>query len=126
MCPLPRRYDSSIYQAAYIQCLPLRIKIDCGIRSITVGNTLCCLVVKTAVRNVSLETTTLLRPKQLGLCNLLSWEAVASGVRADVCHLIHDRALIKLDFKKAFNLVRRDVLYQSCPKVRSFRPSVHH
>nr|XP_053643562.1 uncharacterized protein LOC128696353 [Cherax quadricarinatus] len=90
-------------------------------RPIAVGNTLRRLVAKAAVRNIRLEAASLLQPHQLGFGVLQGSEAAAHAARDYIRDLPEDKAVVKLDFRNAFNIVKRDAVL---PAVRDWFPSL--
>src|SRR5208283_1894176 len=95
-------------------------KKDGGLRPIAVGNTLRRLAGKIISRRLMVSMGDLLRPRQVGYGTRGGAEAVVHLTRA----FIHtegavERVLLKLDFRNAFNTIRRDVLLQ---RVKSYIP----
>ncbi|KAK8720595.1 hypothetical protein OTU49_013221 [Cherax quadricarinatus] len=85
-------------------------KKDGGIRPIAVGNTLRRLVSKAAVRSIRAQAAMMLQPNQLGFGVSQGSEAAVHATRAYINNLPEDNAVVKLDFKNAFNLLKRDVV----------------
>ena len=79
-------------------------KKDGGIRPIAVSCTLRRLVAKIAVSKVREELASLLAPWQLGVCIKGGAEAAVHTARM----YAGDHWIVKLDFKNAFNSLRRD------------------
>ena len=89
-----------------------------GIRPIAIGCTLRRLAAKVAGNKVLNEMAALLSPCQLGY-------GVGKGAEA-IKSLDSSRVLIKLDFKNAFNSVRRDKMLKAVPQLApSIFPFVH-
>lgn len=84
-----------------------------GIRPIAVGSTLRRLVAKTASMAVMEEMGNLLAPLQLGYGTPLGGEAAAHASRKYLHNLPSDHVLLKLDFKNAFNSIRRDKMLEA-------------
>lgn len=74
------------------------------------GNSLRRLVAKAAARAVSQAAADMLKPKQLGFGIPQGCEAASHAARAYIANITGEKALIKLDFKNAFNLVRREAV----------------
>ena len=79
-----------------------------GFRPIAVGSTLRRLVAKVASGAVRAEMSALLAPTQLGFGVREGVEAAIHAARQYLHLLPQDYAIIKLDFRNAFNSVRRD------------------
>ena len=88
-------------------------KKDGGMRPIAVGLSLRRLVAKAACRIVSERCAAFLKPRQLGVGVKGGAEAVVHGARRYLDNLSSSHVLVKLDFKNAFNSVRRDVLREA-------------
>ena len=88
-------------------------KKDGGVRPIAVGCTLRRLIAKTASLRVLERMGSMLAPLQLGYGTLLGSEATVHAARQFVDCLSQDQVFLKLDFKNAFNSVRRDKVLQS-------------
>ena len=88
-------------------------KRDGGVRPIAVGSTLRRLVAKVAVQLVSDDMTTILAPRQLGFGVKGGAEAAVHAARSYLNHLDSDSAMVKLDFRNAFNTVRRDRMLEA-------------
>lgn len=95
-----------------------------GIRPIAVGNTLRRLVARAAVRSIRTEAATMLQPNQLGFGVPQGCEAAAHAARAYISSLTEDQAVVKLDFKNAFNSVKREAILtavqEHCPSILPF------
>ena len=81
------------------------VKRDEGVSPVAVGCTLRRLVAKVASNRVRDDMALLFEPRQLGYGIKRGAEAAA---RLFLCTLIADHVVVKLDFKNAFNSVRRD------------------
>jgi hypothetical protein len=88
-------------------------KKDGGIRPIAVGNTLRRLVGKCAAHAVQDVVLAQVRPAQLGYGVQHGAEATVHAVRQFTAVDTTPRVLLKLDFKNAFNSVRRDVVLKA-------------
>ena len=88
-------------------------KKDGGVRPIAVGCTLRRMVAKVASRTVLERMGSLLAPLQLGFGTPLGAEAAAHSARVYLHHLIPDHVLLKLDFRNAFNSIRRDKMLEA-------------
>ena len=82
-------------------------------RPIAVGCTLRRLAAKVASNKALEDTATLLAPHQLGYGVKGGAEAAVHSARLFLRNLKPDQALLKLDFKNAFNSVRRDKMLSS-------------
>ena len=91
------------------------------VRPIAVGCTLRRLVAKTASTAIMKRLGSLLAPLQLGYGTLLGAEAAAHSARLYLADLPLDYVLLKLDFKNAFNSVRRDKTLEAA---RQFAPEI--
>ena len=103
--------------------IPLKKK-DGEIRPIAVGQTLRCLVAKCLSRRVAVTVGADLVPLQLGCGVPLGCEAAAHATCQYLHHMPQDHLLLKLDFRNAFNSIRRDkmleALQQYIPDLSSF------
>ena len=103
-----------------------------GVRPIAVGCCLRRLAAKVACRRVVKDMALLLSPRQLGVGVQGGVEATIHAAREYISSLNTDDhdALIKLDFKNAFNTLRRDRMLHSvkdlCPDIFPFVFSVYH
>ncbi len=88
-------------------------KKDGGVRLIAVGCTLHRLVAKMAGNAVMQRMGSLLAPLQLGYGTPLGAEAAAHSARVYLEDLPDDNVLFKLDFKNAFNSIRRDKMLEA-------------
>ena len=90
------------------------------------GCTLRRLVAKNAVSKVVNDATNLLAPRQLGYGISGGVEAAVHATRRYLNQLQTDKALIKLDFRNAFNSVRRDKMLEAVQDlIPSIYPFVH-
>ena len=97
-----------------------------GVRPIAVGCTLRRLVAKIAGNKVMEEATDLLAPRQLGYGVSGGAEAAVHAARIYLGQLQDDHALVKLDFRNAFNSVHRDKMLEAVEGlVPSIYPFVH-
>ena len=86
-------------------------KPDNGVRPIAVGFSLRRMASKMLMCKVTGKCETLLRPHQLGVGTPKGAEAAVHAIRAYIkSPNISDKVLLKIDFKNAFNQVRRDVI----------------
>ena len=88
---------------------------------IAVGGTLCRLIAKVAVMKVSEEIGALLAPVQLGYGVKEGSEAAVHAF-AQYMRRLGSNCVLKLDFKKAFNSIRRDKVLEA---VQSFAPIIY-
>ena len=79
-----------------------------GIRPITVGHTLRRLAAKCASSVILPSLGNLLAPLQLGCGTPVGCEAVVHAARQFIHNSISGQTLLKLDFKNAFNCLRRN------------------
>ena len=87
-------------------------KKEGGIRPIAVGCTLRRMIAKAACKAVSAKMVPNLQPVQIGFGIPRATEAAAHAARAYIDGLQPGEGVMKLDFKNAFNMVRRDVMFQ--------------
>ena len=83
-------------------------KKDGGVRPIVVGCTLRRLAAKVASGKVLEDMGALLTPRQLGFGVKGGVEAAVHSARLYLCNLKPEQVLLKLDFRNAFNSLRRD------------------
>ena len=83
-------------------------KADGGIRPIAVGCTLRRLVAKCACNSLKQTMAALLAPHQLGFGVPLGAEAAVHASRVYLQDMLDCHLLLKLDFRNAFNRLRRD------------------
>ena len=88
-------------------------KKEGGIRPIAVGCTLRRLAAKVAGSKVMEEMGSLLAPRQLGYGIKWGAEAAVYAARQYIRNLNSNGVLLKLDFKNAFNSVRRDRMLEA-------------
>ena len=88
-------------------------KGDGGVRPIAVGFTLRRLVAKCLCCKVQREMTELLSPLQLGFRISGGMEAAIHAARLFIAESSPTSCLLKVDFKNAFNTLRRDRMLQS-------------
>ena len=101
-------------------------KKDGGVRPIAVGCTLRRLIAKLAGRKVMEEMGELLLPRQLGYGVRGGAEAAVHAARLYLQDLDPDKAILKLDFKNAFNSIHRDkVLAAVLDHVQGLYPFLH-
>ena len=104
-------------------------KNDGGVRPIAVGNSLRRLVAKVASARVVSEMSDLLAPRQLGFGVQGGAEAAVHAARLYLANLNPGAALLKLDFKNAFNSIRRDKMLLAvldlCPSLFRFVHSAY-
>ena len=89
-----------------------------GVSPIGVGYTLRCLVSKVASTAVLEQMGLLLASLQLGFGMSMGAEAAAHAARTYLHHLPPDHILVKLDFKNAFNIIRRDKMLEAVRESR--------
>ena len=83
-------------------------KTDGGVRPIAVGCTLRRVAAKCASNNMKQAMAALLAPHQLGYGTPLGAEAAVHASRIYLQNMQEHHLLLKLDFKNAFNCLRRD------------------
>ena len=83
-------------------------KRDGGIRPIAIGCTLRRLVAKCVCSSVSEEMSAFLSPAQIGFGTPLGAEAAVHAGRTYLAGLKDGKLLLKLDFRNAFNRIRRN------------------
>ena len=105
---LEGRTPSSIRPFFFGANLTALLKKDGGIRPIAVSCTLRRLVAKIAASKVREELTSLLAPRQLGFGIKGGAEAAVHAARMYAGDLDDNHWIVKLDFKNAFNSLRRD------------------
>ena len=93
-----------------------------GVRPIAVGCTLRRLVSKIAGRRVREDMATLLSPRQLGYGVRGGSEAAVHAARKYLNDLPDEHAMVKLDFRNAFNSLRRDKMLEA---VRDLAPEIY-
>ena len=101
-------------------------KTDGGVRPIAVGCTLRRLAAKCASNNVKQAMAALLAPHQLGYGTPLGAEAAVHASRIYLQNMQEHHLLLKLDFKNAFNCLRRDkMLAAVSEKAPELFPFIH-
>ncbi len=110
-----------IRQVFFGASLTALTKKDGGICPIAVGCTLRRVVAKMASRSVMQRMGSLLAPLQLGYGTPLGVEVAAHSARLYLSNLPSDQVLLKLDFKNAFNSVRRGMMLES---IEEFAPEL--
>ena len=87
-------------------------KPDGGVRPIAIGNTLRCMVAKAVSRLMFDTFGNKLRPVQLGCGTKAGCEAAVNAARTYLKNASESkpRILLKMDFRNAFNTLRRDKL----------------
>ena len=83
------------------------------VRPIAVGLALRRLAAKVACRSVSEQCAAFLKPCQLGVGVKGGAEALAHGARRFLDCMPSSHVFVKLDFKNAFNSVRRDIVREA-------------
>ena len=94
-----------------------------GIRPIAVGSTLRRLVAKAASAIMKTKMSALLAPTQLGFGIKGGVDAAIHAARYYLHHLTPHHAVVKLDFRNAFNSVRRDKMLNA---VLDLAPELFH
>ena len=94
-----------------------------GIRPIAVGSTLRRLVAKAASAIMKSKMSALLAPTQLGFGIKGGVDAAIHAARYYLHHLTPHHAVVKLDFRNAFNSVRRDKMLNA---VLDLAPELFH
>ena len=103
----------------------LRKKLG-GVRPIAVGCTLRRLAAKCASALVRKELPELLAPRQLGFGVPLGVDAAVHAARAYLRDLHSDQVIMKVDFKNAFNSIRRDKMLLAVEEfIPELLPFVH-
>ena len=97
-------------------------KSDGGVRPIAVGCTLRRLVAKVAGRKIMEEMGELLAPRQLGYGVGGGSEAAVHAARIYLRYLGPGKAVVKLDFRNAFNTIHRDKMLSA---VLEHAPCLH-
>ena len=101
-------------------------KKDEGVRPIAVGCTQRRLVAKCASFSVKENMAKLLIPLQLGFGVKRGAEGAVHAAHHFLQSLEHDQLLLKLDFRNAFNFLRRDKMRQAVQELASsLLPFVH-
>ena len=118
---LEGRAPSSITPYFFGANLTALQKKDGGVRPIAVGCTLRRLAAKVAGSKMMEEMGELLAPRQLGYGVRGGAEAAVHAARLYLLDLDPTKAVLKLDFKNAFNSIRRDKLLEA---VRELAPGL--
>ena len=105
---LEGRTPSFVRQVFFGANLIALCKKEGGVRPIAVGQTLRRLVAKCAGFRVVGAISATLAPQQLGYGIPLGSEAAARAARCYLENMSPGHAVVKLDFKNAFNCLRRD------------------
>lgn len=101
-------------------------KKDGGLRPIAVGNTLRRLVAKCACSQARDLTSEVLPPHQLGFGVAQGAECAVHAARIFTNNLTPHQALVKVDFRNAFNCIRRDKMLAAVEEfIPSLLPFVH-
>ena len=101
-------------------------KKDGGVRPIAVGCTLRRLASKCACNSVKQAMAALMAPHQFGFGIPLGAEAAVHATRVYLQDMPDHHLLLKLDFRNAFNSLRRDkMLLAVCEKAPQLFPLVH-
>ena len=97
-----------------------------GIRPIAVGLSLRRLAAKCSGSKVLQSMSEYLAPLQLGFGTPLGAEAAAHSARLHLCNMSPSNLFLKLDFKNAFNSLRRDRMLEAVKeRAPSLLPFVH-
>ena len=88
-------------------------KKDGGVRPIAVGCVMRRLAAKCLCNSVFEKMGSLLFPHQLGFGTALGAEAAVHAARSYLSNLQDSHLIIKLDFRNAFNSIRRDLMLHS-------------
>ena len=88
-------------------------KKDDGVRPIVVGFVIRRLASKLISRYASAKLLDKLSPVQLGVGVARGMEAAVHATRQFVSELDPDSAVVKLDFRNAFNSIRRDIILEA-------------
>ena len=87
-------------------------KKDGGLRPIAVGFVWRRLAAKVACRHITDRCATLLSPHQLGMGIAGGAEAAVHAARIFLENRLPNQIMLKIDFKNAFNSIRRDVILE--------------
>ena len=88
-------------------------KKDGGVIPIAVGCTIRRLAAKCIGHHVMEDMGTILAPHQLGYGTKNGAEAAVHAARLFLQGMVDDQVMLKLDFKKAFNCIRRDKMLKA-------------
>lgn len=105
---LASRVPLTVRPVFYGATLCALAKKDGGVRPIAVGSTLRRLTAKAACRSLKDVVVAKLAPSQLGFGVTLGAEAAAHAARCFLANIGSGRAMLKIDFRNAFNTLRRD------------------
>ena len=119
---LEGRTPTSIRPFFFGANLTALLKKQGGVKPIAVSCTLRRLVAKVAGSKVMEEMGDLLAPQQLGFGVKGGAEAAVHALRLYLCDPNPGKAVLKLDFKNAFNSIRR---YKMLDAVRDHVPELH-
>ena len=101
-------------------------KKDGGVRPIAVGCTLRRLAAKCASHHALKELADLLSSRQLGYGVPWGVEAAVHATRKYIKDLQSDQVILKIDFKNAFNCVRRDKMLLAVEEfISELHPFIH-
>jgi hypothetical protein len=89
-------------------------KGDGGVRPIAIGSTFHHLVAKVGCRSVVDRMKEYLSPLQVGFGTRIGAEAAIHSIRSYLSEIPSDFVMVKLDFKNAFNSIRRDAVLKAC------------
>ena len=92
-------------------------KNDGGVRPIAIGNTLRRLFAKACVLKISQHLSSSFQPHQISVGTPSRAEVVIHAYRNFINKADPENILLKVDFKNAFNSVRRDVLLHKVQKL---------
>ena len=99
-------------------------KPDGGLRPIAAGNVLRRLVSKVAAAGVLNQVLPHLMPTQVGCGVPRGAEAAVHAARKYLNQMEGDKVMVKLDFKNAFNMIRRDCMVhevsKNCPALLGY------
>ena len=114
---IPDGIQSSFFGASLIALS----KKDGGVRPIAVGNTLRRLAGKACMFKVSCNLTDEFQPHQMGVCIQSGAEVAVHACRNFISSEDSNSILLKIDFKNAFNAMRRDAILH---KVKESLPQI--
>jgi hypothetical protein len=92
-------------------------KKDGGLRPIAIGYTLRRLAAKVANTYATRKLSPVFSPLQLGVGSAGGMEAAVHATRRYLQHLPSDHSIVKLDFRNAFNTLRRDALLEATQSI---------
>ena len=108
--------------AFYAASLTALRKRDGGLRPIAIGSVYRRLATKVALKPLTQELGSQLRPVQLGYGTVGGCEAAVHAARHFFENMTKNEVLVKIDMRNAFNAVRRDKLLST---VRQRAPSLY-